>query len=194
MKNRVILDDILSALTKEGAVVERPGTLGYDAAMLTKRGWLTFSVSVDKATAPFHASRGIRKIRSTVITFHSRFEIPALTLAGTSKWNHYLESTEDVIELLKRLQPAAEDIPRLEFLGACGRLFNDRKHLFFRHALREPRKKRLRVLGQAGQYSPSMSIWYQPGQESFAEQDAKGFWATVAEFGAGASFGAGPAQ
>lgn len=33
MKNRVILDDILSALTKEGAVVERPGTLGYDAAM-----------------------------------------------------------------------------------------------------------------------------------------------------------------
>jgi hypothetical protein len=150
----------------------------YGLAVLTRAGWLQVSVSSD----------------DDEIVVHTRFEEPHLAhdqVIGynrhSGKWNHYLQpetATTRVNELFVQLWPTPEELPRAQFLGAIGRLVTARRNWILDRCLFGPlaERKHLPVLGQPGVYNPAMSIWLQPGQASFSDQDRNTFWECAAEF------------
>jgi hypothetical protein len=169
---------LVRGLTPEHEVLHEYSDGTNDVAVLTRHGWL------DVHFTPF----GDR------VALHCRFEQPHLYHGGhgynahSGKWNHYLawENVElAVARLLRPLLPNPDELPLCQFLAAVGRLLDARKSWFWERSVYGPIacSRRLRVLGQPGTYNAAGSVWTQPGQESFAVQDERAFWAVAEEFG-----------
>jgi len=152
----------------------------YGLAVLTRAGWLQVGCSCF----------------DTHISLCTRFDEPHLARSlvigmnpYSGKWNHYLQPETAALRvsaLFARLWPTSEELPRVQFLGAISRLVESRRKWMLDRYVFGPlaERKHLPVLRQPGVYNSSLSVWAQPGQLSFSDQDRDAFWDCAAEFGA----------
>lgn len=144
-------------------------------SVLTRRGWASVSCY------PCSAFRN-------ELNLFVKFEQSGLrSFYDSPKWNHFLDvatAVDRAVYLFESLRPNAEELPRVQFLAAVGRLLSERRSWHFDRRIFGPLANRLhlRVLGQPGCYSTRPGVWQQADVPTFAKQDEAAFWDIAAEF------------